>query len=397
MSYRLIRVAALASALFTCALWGSKGSAQNCEPPSNVSFNFISPPMVDILDRESARWSTDAGIRFGFTGDWCPIPEDIVFEDDMGNAIPAVIYFNVITQLVENGPIPPQVGLLKPLMSLEPSTDYTFILDPPNPSLATFSEYTLNFRTGRSALDVDYDTFEGMGTVEIDGNLCEGEGLYISDSESFDCITPSFLVLRASFKPLPNHEVGYLVYRTSSIPTDPDAGTDLIDEVERPLAFLPGVSEERAQRSIDVSFPVLYAPFPREECYKVVAIDEWGRERSGFNEEKCVTLIKPSACSDAQFPEPNPFENTPPIEALSCETLGINGASSNTPIPQVVDENEMEEEDMEEEEDMTEESSGSEEDGCEQSRPSLVNPFSILLLMALICLTRQRLSSTLRP
>ncbi len=360
-------------------------TAQSCGPPSNVSFNFISPPQVDIMDRESARWSIDAGIRFGFTGDWCPIAEDVSFEDENGNAIPAVLYFSVQTQLVDNGPIPPQTALLKPLMTLEPSTDYTLVLSPPNPALATYADYTLQFRTARAGLEVDYESFEGISKVEIDGDLCMGEGLFISDPENLDCIVPSFLQLRATFKPLAHHEVAYRVYRVSSVPDDEDADLELIDEVERPLAFLPGVSAERAQRSVDVSFPVLYAPFPREECYKVVAIDEWGRERAGHDVETCVTLGKPSACADAQFPEANPFENTPPIEALVCENLGINGASANTPIPAVEDESNMNME-QEETEDNT---AGSDDSGCDQ-QANPQNILSLLLLLGAIMLGRRQ-------
>ena len=255
--------------------------AQSCGQSDNVNFSFTSPPKIEILESDSARWSTDAAIRFSYIGEWCPIPEDITFEDETGTPIPAVIYFRTTTQLVENGPLSPQVALLKPLMSLEISTDYTLTLSPPNPALAMYSDYTLNFRTARGSLEVDYNQFEGAQTVEIDGNLCEGEGLYLSDPENFDCIVPSFLQLKVGFRALPNHEVSYLIYRVSSTPSDPDAGLDLIDDVERPVAFLPGVSEERSQRSVQVSFPVLYAPFPREECFKVVALDEWGERASG--------------------------------------------------------------------------------------------------------------------
>lgn len=376
---KLTKVIALAlSVSFTLITQAEKSVAQTCGPPSNVSFNFISPPQVDIMDRESARWSVDAGIRFGFTGDWCPIEEDVSFEDEDGNAIPAVLYFHVQTQLVDNGPIPPQTVVLKPLMSLEPSTDYTLILSPPNPALATYSDYTLQFRTARTSLEVDYDAFQGISEVEIDGDLCQGEGLFIGDPENLDCIVPSFLQLRATFKPLAHHEVAYRLYRISSIPNDPDAGLDLIDEVERPLAFIPGVSAERAERSVDVSFPVLYAPFPREECYKVVAVDEWGRERTGHDIETCINLDKPSACADAQFPEPNPFENTPPIETLVCETLGINGASPNTAIPEVEENELMEEEELGESNEVDMEEDGV--DGCQQNSNSL-DLLSLLLFL----------------
>lgn len=383
----VLQLTSLSSLLFIAAnLTSSLGFAQNCGQSDNVSFSFTSPPKIDILERDSARWSVDAGIRFAFQGDWCPIPEDITFEDDEGTPIPAVIYFRTQTSLVDNGPRPPQIALVKPLMSLGVSTDYTLTLSPPNPALAMYSDYTLSFRTARAPLNVDYESFEGVKTVEVDGNLCEGEGLFISDSENFDCIVPSFLQLKVGFNALPNHEVSYLVYRVSSTPTDPDAGLDLIDDVERSLAFLPGVSEERAQRSVEVSFPVLYAPFPREECFKVVTLDEWGRERSGHDQVVCANLGKPSECSEAQFPEPNPFENTPPIEESPCETIGINGASPGTPIPQLMDE--PVDEEMEAEEEMEESSSG-DEGGCDQ-KASSQGPLILLSIISILILSMRR-------
>ena len=353
-----------------------------CESQDNVSFSFTSPPKLDILDRDSARWPVDASLRFGYIGNWCPIPEEISFEDFDGNPVPAVIYFRTNTQLVENGPLTPQVALVKPMMSLEISTDYRLIISPEFPALAMYSDYTVEFRTARGPMDVDYDNFEGITEIAIDGNLCEGEGLFLSNPENFDCIVPSFLQVKVAFKPLPNQEVSYLVYRVSSTPSDPSASSDLIDEVERPLAFINGVSAERAARSVDVSFPVLYAPFPREECFKVVALDEWGRERAGFDQVECMVLDKPAACSDAQFPEPNPFENTPPIDGISCETIAINGASANTPIPQVQEDmTEEMEEDMEEE--MMTDMDSSDDDGCaQQSNYRTRHPlFSLFILL----------------
>ena len=359
------------SSLLILALTPNFAAAQGCNLSDNVSVIWTSPPNVDVLSNDSARWGTTGSLRFAFVGDWCPIPEDISFDDEEGNPIPATIFFNIPTQLVENGPTPPQVALIKPLMSLELSTDYTLTLSPPNPALSIFQDYTLTFRTSRAPVEVDYNDFEGIKEVSVEGNLCEGEGLYLSDAEDFDCIIPSYMNLKVSFRPLPVHEASYLIYRVSSRPND--GSVDLIDEVERPLAYVPGVSEERAQRSIETTISVLYAPFPREECFKVVVLDEWGRERAGMDEVSCFNLAPPSACSDLQFPEPNPFENTPPLEGAPCEAIGINGATGRTQIPPIeepMDEEPMDEDPMDEEP-MDDGSMGdSEDEGCAQKYTS---------------------------
>lgn len=380
---RLLRLSALSLGVLAL-MTPQEVSAQSCNLSDNVSFIWTSPPNVDVLANDSARWSTSGSLRFAFLGDWCPIPEDVSFEDEDGNPIPATIFFSIPTQLVENGPQTPQIGLVKPLMSLEVSTDYTLTLSPPNPALAMYQDYSLTFRTARSDVEIDYDAFEGVKEIDIEGNLCEGEGLYLSDPENFDCIVPSYMDLSISFRPLPVHEVSYLVYRVSSRPEGEGGSVDLIDEVERPIAFMPGVSAERAMRDVEVRVSVLYAPFPREECFKVVALDEWGRERAGVDQVKCFDLRPPAECADLQFPEPNPFENTPPIEGAPCEAIGINGATGRTQIPPIeepMDEEPMDEEPMDEEPmDEPMESGSGEDEGCAQGRGA---PALSLVLMCL--------------
>ena len=354
-------------ALFTLsALTSQDALAQACNGSDNVSFIWTSPPKLDIQDSDSARWGTDAGIRFAYTGDWCPLPEDVSFEDEDGNQIPATIYFNVPTTIVENLEVPPQIGLVKPLMSLELSTDYTLVLSPPNPALALYQDYTLSFRTARAPVEVDYDEFAGVSEVGIDGNLCEGEGLYPGNVDDPSCGVPSFMTLKLSFDALPIHEVSYLVYRASSTPTNSGAGVEFSDDVSRPLAYVPGVSAERAMRPIEVTLNVPYAPFPREECFKVVAIDSWGRERGGVDVIDCITLSNPKSCPEVQLPTPNPSEFAPPLDGIACDPIGINGATGRTPIPPLEEPmEEMMEEEMEEEEEPMEEAAA-EDEGCEQ-------------------------------
>ena len=348
----------LALALFALNLTVSKyASAQSCGVySSNTSFSWTSPPNVDVLDSNSARWPVNSPIRFAFLGDWCPIPEDITLEDEDGNQIPATVYFYQATQLINKGPEVPQIAHIKPSMSLEVSTDYTLTLSPPNPALAIYQDYQLTFRTARGEFDGDFTTFSGIEDAIVDGNLCEGGGLVFPSVNDPECEIPDYVMMKVSFTPLPNPEVSYLVYRTASRPNGPDAAVDLIDEVERPLVYLSGVSAERATRPIEAKFNVLYAPFPREECFKVVALDEWGRERAGLDTIKCINLAPPSACSDVQFPTPDPFGITPPLEGAPCEAIGIHGARVAA-IPPIQEESGGMEEPME--------SSGGDE-GCRQ-------------------------------
>ena len=99
-----------------------------------------------------------------------------------------------------------------------------------------------------------------------------------------------------------------------------------------------------------------------------VCIDEWGRERAGMDQVSCFNLAPPSACSDLQFPEPNPFENTSPINGAPCEAIGINGATGRTQIPPIEEmrEDDPMEDNMIDEDTMDEESTGDEDEGCAQ-------------------------------
>ena len=90
-AHRRVRLGA--SLVFMCTLMLSlmfsvsqrEASAQGCNMSDNVSFIWTSPPNVDVLSNDSARWGTDGSLRFSFVGDWCPIPEDVSFEDEDGN------------------------------------------------------------------------------------------------------------------------------------------------------------------------------------------------------------------------------------------------------------------------------------------------------------------------
>ena len=90
----LLALSALSLGLWTLGA-PHLSSAQSCNLSDNVSFIWTSPPNVDVLSNDSARWGTSGSLRFAFLGDWCPIPEDVSFEDEDGNPIPATIFFSI--------------------------------------------------------------------------------------------------------------------------------------------------------------------------------------------------------------------------------------------------------------------------------------------------------------
>jgi hypothetical protein len=231
-------------------------------------------------------------------------------------------------QLVENGPLGVNLLIVKPLMSLAERTDYTLRLEPPNPRLREFAEVELSFKTHNQALATIGD-FRGLREVSLEA-AC-GEGYTDINAEDFECVIPSHFNLSLTFKPLPNPEVTYAIYRVSST-----------DEEERLVKFLPGVTEEASERSITTLVSTLYAPLPREECYRVEVWDEWGRSRAE-SEAKCLTLTQPVGCPVGCDPEagdctfifatPEPFSVNEPIVGESCDRQGLYDADPDTEIP----------------------------------------------------------------
>ena len=337
----------LAGALALSATAPSRAHAQACGEP-RVSFSWTQPPRFPIESDEAVRWPVDAGLRFAYQGDWCPSADQISLVDVNGDELPALLTLLAPEQLVQNGPPAEVVGLLKPLMSLAERTDHTLRLSPPNARLREYEDYEVSFKTNR-ALVGDLEAFGGVGAVEVDGDLCDGAFVDIN-AENFDCVTPAYLRLRISFRPLPLPEATYAVYRTRSTPRDESGAVREreVDEVERLVAVVPGVTPERAARSVSLSLPVLYAPLPREDCFRVAALDDWGRERGDGGVELCVRLTQPTehcppGCVPEDgnctliFPTAETFTYNEPI-SVSCSNVGVHGADPRTPVPPIMEE-----------------------------------------------------------
>ena len=348
---------------------------------------WTQPSQIDPMDERSLRWPVDASLRFGFSGSWCPSREEISFVDEDGVEIPADITFEAPDILVPGGPPPLNMGLINPLMSLQTRHDYTFTLSPPDPALTLYDQYTVVFRTSNKEMG-DFKDFEGIKDVGFYGDFCEEDGFIPGNVDQFDCVVPSQFELELSFMPLSQSEAGYFVYRTKSIPADEEQ-LELTDEVQRLAAFVPGVHPDFIDQPVKKVINVQYSPLPRTDCFKVVAVDEWGRPRGGGEVEKCIELDVPPSCPPGCeesgmcfviFPPPNVGEVLPPLEGARCAPIGINGASGRTPVPPLQEETEEEDEmEMEmEEEEMTQMST---DEGCQNTSDY---PYSLNFLLFMI-------------
>lgn len=340
------RSLALAAALIGAA--PATSLAQQCMP-DEVSFGFTQPNNVAISDENAMRWPTDASIRVAYGGSWCPTADNVTLEDEDGNAIPAQVRLQTPYTLVENAPSPLTLIDIDPVPTLEARKDYRVVVRPDNPSLPAYAEYTLEFRTSARAMQpVVDDDFAGIENVRLYGDRCSELSPFEATNDSNPaCLVSSLLRLNVFYTPLDKPEVSYVVYRTSSTPLD-EAGMPVLAEADNtriPVAVEPG-ARDLLGTGIPQRQPlleVLYYPLPRRDCFSVMMIDEWGRERGDASVEACIDLLPlapcPDGCEGAEcmrgFPDPNPFETNEPIPGQRCENLGLNGADPDREIPPV--------------------------------------------------------------
>jgi hypothetical protein len=209
-------------------------------------------------------------------------------------------------------------------------------------------EYILEFRTRGGPAD-DLGDFEGIREARLNDDRCIEAGAFFAlDDANPICPVPNRVYIAVDFMPLNRADIAYVVYRTSSTPiaTIDDPETEPPDLTPVPVAFENGA---RDLLGVGVSMRssrmfVLYYPLPRRDCFAVMAVDEWGRERGDLANESCINLEVflpcPDGCDPAvmmcqTFPEPNPFEGGPPLPGQQCEYVGINGGDPNQAIPEV--------------------------------------------------------------
>lgn len=187
--------------------------------------------------------------------------------------------------------------------------------------------------------------------MALDGDTCGNDPPFAGVNANIPaCLVSTKFRLRAEFQPLNRSELSYILYRTSTTPLDADGNPVAVDadNTRVPIGVQPG-GRDITGAGIPlrpVIFDVLYNPLPRRDCYSILILDEYGRERGDINNTACVDLDVPEpcprGCMDDQcmvvFPPPNPFETNEPLPGQACENLGLNGADPDRPIPPVGEE-----------------------------------------------------------
>ena len=326
--------------------------AQECGP-TKQTIGWSQPNNVPIEDDNAIRWPTNASVRLAYGGPWCPSPEQISLTDEEGNEIAAQVRVKTPFKLVTNSPDALTLLEVDPIESLQPRTDYQLVVRPPDPALEVNREYQLSFRTRLGPSDdAEINQFEGIREARLNDDRCVEAGAFFAlDDTNPICPVPNRLYVSVDFQPLNRSDIAYVVYRTKSTPiaTIDNPETEPPDLTPVPIAFENGARDLlgtgvplRSSRTF-----VPYYPLPRRDCFAVMAIDEWGRERGDMGNEACIDLELfdpcPEGCDPAVmmcqvFPEPNPFEGGPPLPGQICDYVGINGGDANQEIPEIGEE-----------------------------------------------------------
>ncbi len=320
--------------------------------PTTSSIGWTSPKNVSIASDQAVRWPIDASIRVAFSGPWCPDPDTIALVDKRTmEAIPAQIRVRVPQTLFHNEPAPLSVIEIDPIDDLEKSADYTVTVKPAMPSLQMYAEFSFDFRAARRAMTPWPADFEGASAVAPmrPQQDCWGQKIFaFSDADqmrNLPCMRDRRLELTVDYQPLDRPEAIYAIYRTHSIPLD-EAGMPMpddpsYDDQRTLLSYEAGSSDQGSgvpTRHSAVTVP--YEILPRRECFSVMLVDEWGRERGDATKESCLDIPLLTPCpkpagGEQQYPEPNPFDLHTPADNPACEEVCLNGAdcASHTPPP----------------------------------------------------------------
>ena len=335
--------------------WPGLVAAQQCYP-TDVSIGWTQPNNVAISDQLATRWPRDASVRLAYGGDWCPDAAQFELQTLDGALIPAQVRIHTPLTIVENTAKALTIVDVDPIPILDEREDYRVVVRPPNPSLPAFEEYIFEFRTSNKMMDpIDANGFEGVRSVALASDTCSEDPPFEAvNANNPACLVSSKFRLRLEFQPLNRAELSYAIYRTSTTPLD-EAGDPIALEADNTRV---GVGVQPGSRDVTgtgvpirpVIFEVLYAPLPRRDCFNVMILDEWGRERGDVDNIACIDLVIPEPCPrgcegmecQVVFPEPNPFETNPPLPGQACESVGLNGGDPDRPIPPVGEEPEPE-------------------------------------------------------
>lgn len=331
--------------------WPALTSAQMCGP-TQQTIGWSQPNKVPITSDNAVRWPTDASLRIAYGGAWCPTADEIELVDEAGARIAAQVRIRTPFTLVPNAPVPLTMIEIDPIPTLAERGDYRLVVRPPDPALVANREYTVEFRT-RGGVSDPFPDFEGIRDVALDGPPCGETGSFLAaDNNNPACPIPNALRLVLTFQPLDRADAAYVIYRTSTTGLDMNGEPidELVDETPIPLQYENGARDLFGTGILDrqVRLTMPYYPLPRRDCFSVRALDEWGRERGDLSNEACVDLERfpappevPPGCTPQNtppYPEPSPFEASPPQPGQMCDNLGLEGADPDRPIPPVGEE-----------------------------------------------------------
>lgn len=352
-SARTLALLAGAAALGAPALGLADMSDPACAPTQS-SIGWTSPKNVDIQSDQAVRWPTDATIRVAFTGPWCPDPASVSLANKRtGDPIPAEVRVKVPQTLFHNEPAPLAVIEIDPIDELEKSGDYTVTVRPAQPSLQIYAEYSFDFRAARHGMDpwpLDYDGAASVSPMRPQSDCWGMKTFAFSDADqmrNLPCMRDRRLELTVDYQPLDRPEALYAVYRTHSIPLDENGQPKLDDPTYDDQITLLGYEAGSADQGAGVpmrhsAVTVPYAVLPRRECFSVMLVDEWGRERGDKTREQCIDIPVLTPCPlpngmEQGYPEPNPFDIHTPADNPACDDVCLNGADCASHVPPPID------------------------------------------------------------
>ncbi len=367
-------------------------AAAVCAPPELI-FNWSTPPRAAIDEEQAVRWPLDATLRLAFAGSWCPLSEELILVpldgEEEGKPLPAQVRTLAPQALVPGSPAEVVVLEIDPEQPLEPRSDYRLRPILPDDRLMPLSRgWSLEFRTLAREME-PIPEFSGIQSVEIDlESLCGSQTPFRPQN---DCREAHGLNLIVQFRPLDRPDLIYELIRSRCLSLDEEGVTgELLAEGPQLLSIQAPGRDTRGSgvpvRSINIEVP--YSPLPRQECFKVLLLDEWGRVAGGEEEEACLDLQPLPPCPGPPWPSTSGELPEPTLGAI-CANIGLEGADPTrlpdvSPPPEdlglVTDGGVSEDLALE----PAEEANGGDDGGCQQGSVSSKLPLLLLLLPLLL-------------
>lgn len=302
---------------------------------------WTQPPRKPVDDPEATRWPVDATLRIAYGGTQCPSPDEFELVAEDGTPVPAQVRILTPPQLAAHDELALTLIEVDPVALLAARATYTLVWRAPDPKLASFENFTLEFKTlARGMEPMPLDEFEGILAVQQNPGRCGaefGNPVLVGPDPIRDppgCATGERVLIEVRFSPVNRRDVAYVVQRTSSTPLDADrqpvtAQADL-DAV--PAAYIGGGEDFYLVAPVDgyVRLAVPATPMPRRDCFAVHMLDAQGLPVGGEG-EACIDLPFDLPCLEPGLVATDPLPD--PIPVVVCENIGLNGADPDVRPP----------------------------------------------------------------